>query len=86
MKRALAVAVLLGLVAPAVAGEAKAKQHIRELRQLDPLRDHCITAIINAQRNGNVWPDNETVSLQDCKDMVLKQYGIGMKLLEDSED
>jgi hypothetical protein len=70
----------------APADDSKTKQHLKELRQLDAMRDKCISTISDAQRNDNVWPDNATVSLQDCKDMAMKQIGIGMKLMEDSQD
>jgi hypothetical protein len=82
LRISIAATIVLATLAPASA-ESKTKQYAKELQQLDRVRDQCISLISEAQRNGNVWPDNATVSLQDCRDMAMKQIGIGTKMMEE---
>ena len=77
-----AVLVLVTLMTQASASP-RSKQLAEELKQLDSLRDQCVAAISDAQRHNNVWQSDE-VSMQDCRDMAMKQINLGQKMIEES--
>jgi hypothetical protein len=78
----LLIAATLFAASPAIASDTQATQHQKELAQLQPKLSACIAAISVAQRNGNVWQD-DNLSQQDCKDAAMKQIDLGMKLMND---
>jgi hypothetical protein len=80
----ISVAAILALVTLSQASASpRSKQLAEELKQLDSLRDECVAAISDAQRNDNVW-QSDKVSMQDCRDMAMKQINLGQKMIEES--
>jgi hypothetical protein len=83
MLRISVAAILVLVTLTQASASPRSKQFAEELKQLDSLRDQCVAAISDAQRHDNVWQSDE-VSMQDCRDMAMRQINLGQKMIEES--